>query len=260
METIRKIVIKVGTSTLTQGTTKLSRSYMLALVQQIVQLKAKGYQIILISSGAVAAGKELLQAHNIFPGGSSKQAAASLGQVKLMQIWTDLFALFDYAVGQMLLTKHDFAATLEQTKQTLSCLLQHSIIPIVNENDCVAYMEARIGDNDTLAALVAQVIRADTIILLTDQEGLYTADPRREPGAKLIPIVEQIDDAIFSLAGDSATALGTGGMITKINAAKMAFHSGIHTIIASSARPNVLLDLAEGKQFGTHFLAQRCSI
>lgn len=256
MKTMRKIVIKVGTSTLTQGTKKLSRSTMLALVQQIVQLKARGYEVVLISSGAVAAGKELLQAHNINSGVSSKQAAASLGQVKLMQIWTDLFALFDLPVGQMLLTKHDFASTLQQTEQILSCLLQHSIIPIVNENDCVAVMEARIGDNDTLAAMVARMIGADAVILLTDQEGLYTADPRYDSDAKLIPVVAHIDDAILALAGDSATVLGTGGMITKINAAKMASQSGIRTIIASSARPNVLLDLAEGKQLGTHFLAQ----
>lgn len=255
MKTMRKIVIKVGTSTLTQGTTKLSRSYMLALVQQIVQLKAKGCQIVIISSGAVAAGKELLQAHDKSER-PSKQVAASLGQVRLMQVWSDLFALFDFPVGQMLLTKHDFVLTSQQTEQTLNCLLQHAIIPIVNENDCVAFMEARIGDNDTLAALVAEAISADTVILLTDQEGLYTADPRHDSSAELISVVSHIDETVFALAGDSGSVLGTGGMMTKINAAKIASQSGIRTIIASSARPNVLLDLAEGKQLGTHFLAQ----
>lgn len=241
---MRKIIIKVGTSTLTQGSQILSRRYMLGLVQQIAQLQSQGLQLILVSSGAVATGRGLL--NSTLP---SKQTFASVGQVRLMQVWSELFSLFDLQVGQILLTKEDFS---KRTRDTLDCLLQHQIIPIINENDTVA--DLRIGNNDNLAALVANLIGADTVILLTDQEGLYTADPRLDPDAKLIPIVAQIDEQIYALAGGSSTTLGTGGMTTKIEAAQIASQSGARTIIASATRPNILIDLVLGKQIGTLFL------
>lgn len=246
---MRKIVIKVGSSTLTQGAQTLSRRYMLGLVQQIAHLKSQGLAVVLVSSGAVATGRELLNSAKA----PSKQAFASIGQVKLMQTWVELFSLTDLQAGQVLLTKEDFSQPrCELTRCTLNSLLEH-IIPIVNENDTMATQDTRIGDNDNLAALVAHLIEADAIILLTDQEGLYTADPRHNPNAKLISVVQSIDETIFAFAGGSSTSVGTGGMTTKIEAAQFALRAGIRTIIASSNRPNVLIDLVEGKQIGTWF-------
>lgn len=254
MKSMYKIVIKIGSSTLMQGTQTLSRRYMLGLVQQIAHLKNQGVQLVLVSSGAVATGRELLNSSKDNQALPSKQAFASIGQVRLMQTWLELFSLYELQIGQVLLTKEDFSKSKSDlTRDTLNCLLQH-LIPIVNENDAITTKETRIGDNDNLAALVASLIEADTIILLTDQEGLYTADPRLDPDAKLIPVVNYIDEALFALAGDSSTTVGTGGMKTKIEAAQTAAKAGIRTIIASSTRSNVLIDLVEGKQIGTLFL------
>ena len=258
MKTINKIIIKVGTSALLQGTQKLSQRYMLGLVQQMAVLRNKGLHVILVSSGAVAAGKGLFNACKIDKPVPSKQACASMGQVKLMQAWSDLFSLYDIQVGQVLLTKDNFSKRNRwETGNTLNSLLQHDILPVINENDTVATAESRVGDNDNLAAWVAQLIGADTIVLLTDQEGLYTADPRFNPEAQLISCVPIINEEIYAFAGGTATACGTGGMITKIEAAQRAARSGARTIIAPSARPNVLLDILEGKQIGTLFLEEK---
>src|SRR5581483_5808107 len=212
MKTMRRIVIKVGTSTLTQGTQKLSRRCMLGLAQQIAHLHGQGLELLLVSSGAVATGRGILSFDKVDPF-PSKQTFASIGQVKLMQVWSELFSLFDLQVGQVLLTREDFFHFKRHvTRDTLGCLLQHNIIPIINENDTVSTKEIGVGNNDNLAALVANLISADTVILLTDQEGLYTSDPRLDSDAKLIPIVHQIDEKIYALAGGSSTSLGTGGM------------------------------------------------
>lgn len=255
MKTMKKIVVKVGTSTLTQGSKKLSMRAMLGLVEQMVYLQSQGKELVVVSSGAVMAGRELLQ-EGCLP---SKQMCASIGQVKLMQAWSELFGLFDLNVGQVLLTKEDFYEQGRQlnARETVATMLQHKIVPIINENDTVAVAETRVGDNDNLAALVANLIAADAVILLTDQEGLFTADPRSNPEAKLISTVEQIDASIFALAGGSSTALGTGGMTTKIEAAQVASQGGIRTIIAPSFRPNVLIDIVEGKEIGTLFMEER---
>ena len=257
MKTMHKIVIKVGTSTLTQGTQKFSRRYMLGLVQQLAHLQSQGIQLVIVSSGAIAVGRELLNFPKDDQSMPSMQTFASIGQVKLMQVWSKLFSLFDLQVGQILLTKDDFSKHKQHLiRDTINFFLESQIIPIINENDTVATKETRIGDNDNLAALVANLIGADTVILLTDQEGLYTADPRLEPDAKLISLVKHIDETIFALAGGSPSLLGTGGMTTKIEAAQIASQSGTQTIIASSTRPNVLIDLLEGKQIGTLFLEE----
>lgn len=258
MKSIRKMVVKVGTSTLTQGGKKLSRRYMLGLVQQLSYLHAQGIQIVLVSSGAIAAGRELLNFPKVDRSLPSKQMFSSIGQVKLMQTWTELFSLFELHVGQVLLTRDDLSNRKRylNARDTLHCLLKHHVIPIINENDTVATKEIRVGDNDNLAALVANLIEADIVVLLTDQEGLFTADPRLNTDAKLIPVVTRIDESIFSKAGGSSTSLGTGGMITKIEAAQMASQSGTRTIIASASRPNVLVDLALGQPIGTLFLEE----
>lgn len=255
---MHKIVVKVGTSTLTQGTQKLSRRYMLTLVQQIAHLHKLGKQVVLVSSGAIAAGKELMGCPKGDRSLPLKQMFASIGQVKLMQTWSDLFSLFDLHVGQVLLTRADFSHRKRylNARDTLSCLMQQGVLPIINENDTVATKEIRVGDNDNLAALVANLISADTLVLLTDQEGLFTADPRVHKEAKLITSVKRIDETIFALAGGSSTSLGTGGMSTKIEAAQIATQCGTRTVIASSAQPNVLLDIVEGKQIGTLFLEE----
>lgn len=257
---MHKLVIKLGTSTLTQGTKQLSRRYMLEIARQIVHLREQGKQVVLVTSGAVAAGRELLGHPTVERYWPSKQMFASVGQGRLMQIWADLFGLFNVNVGQLLLTRGDFSNRLRylNIRDTLYCLLRHHVLPIINENDTVATKDIRVGDNDNLAALAANLIAADRLILLTDQQGLYTADPRQNSEAKLIPVVKQIDDSIFSLAGGSSATLGlgTGGMVTKIQAAHLASQTGTSTTIASSQSPNVLIDIAEGKSVGTLFLAQ----
>jgi glutamate 5-kinase len=258
MKKMNKIVVKVGTSTLTQGSPKLSKRFMLSLVEQMAWLHSQGKEVILVSSGAMAAGRELLSAVNGDHTLPLKQMFASIGQVKLMQAWAELFAFYDVHVGQVLLTREDFAQQERyvNTSHTLACLLQNKIIPIINENDTIATKEIKVGDNDNLAAMVGKLVDADALILLTDQEGLYTADPRKHPDATLISTVSSIDETIFALAGGTSTGLGTGGMVTKIEAALIATQSGTRTIIASSARPRVLVDIAEGKQVGTLFVAQ----
>lgn len=259
---MQKIVIKVGSSTLTQGSTRLSRRYMLTLAQQITELRDQGHQVVLISSGAIAAGKELLHSSKESSSIPTKQMLASLGQAKLMQTWSELFALFDTHVGQLLLTRDDFSDRKRylNARDTFSSLLLHHILPIVNENDTIATKEIRVGDNDNLAALVATLMAADLMILLTDQEGLYTADPRSNPTAELIKEVPHIDQKIFALAGGSGTSLGTGGMFTKIEAAHIAAQCGTRTVIASSARPNVLKDIVAGQAVGTLFLSETSSL
>ncbi len=258
MNSIHKMVVKVGTSTLTQGEKKLSRRYMLSLVQQLVHLQNQGIQVVLVSSGAIAAGKELLNFPKVDRSLPSKQMFSSVGQLKLMEVWSELFSLFDLHVGQVLLTRDDFSNRKRylNARDTLHCLLKHRVVPIINENDTVATKEIRVGDNDNLAALVANLIEADLLVLLTDQEGLFTADPRLNPAAQLIPVVSRVDESIFNLAGGSSTPLGTGGMITKIEAAQIASQSGTRTVIAASSRPHVLIDLALGKQIGTLFLEE----
>lgn len=257
---MNKLVIKLGTSTLTQGTKQLSRRYMLEMARQIVHLREQGKQIVLITSGAVAAGRELLGNPNVERYWPAKQMFASVGQGRLMQIWADLFGLFNVQVGQLLLTRGDFSnrGRYLNIRDTLNCLLKHHVLPIINENDTVATKDFRVGDNDNLAALVSNLIAADRLILLTDQKGLYNADPRQNPDAQLIPFVKHIDDSILSLAGGSSAALGlgTGGMMTKIQAAHLASQSGTSTTIASYAFHNVLLEIAEGKSIGTLFLAE----
>jgi glutamate 5-kinase len=257
--TQKKIYIfKIGTSTLTAGSKQLSRRFMLDLVRQAAQLHQQGYQIILVSSGAGAAGREILKHPPHNKSMPFKQMLTSVGQVHLMQIWSDLFKIYEIPVGQVLLTRSDFSNRQRylNARDTLEALLHYRVIPIVNENDTVATDEIKVGDNDNLSALVANLLAADVLVLLTDQQGLYTADPRYHPEAKLIPVIDKMDVSVLALAGDSKSGLGTGGMITKLQAAQMATQSGTTTIIASSALPDVLLKIAAGEAIGTLFKAQ----
>ncbi|MFQ5729226.1 MAG: glutamate 5-kinase [Waddliaceae bacterium] len=260
MQEVRKVVIKVGTSTLTQHTPHLSQRHMLEIARQIAQLHERGIQVVLVTSGSVTAGLEVLKQPKLDRSLPGKQMLSAVGQVHLMQIWTELFRIFDIPVGQLLLTRGDFSQRQGylNVRNTLLSLLQHPVIPIINENDSVATTEIKLGDNDNLSALAANLIAADLLILLTDREGLFTADPQRNPEAKLIPVVEHIDKSIMELAGKTTKmeGRGTGGMETKVEAASLASQSGTATVIASAAVPRVILDLVQGKRIGTLFLPE----
>ncbi|MFN8420394.1 MAG: glutamate 5-kinase [Anaerolineae bacterium] len=252
----RLIIIKLGTSTLTDGSKKLSRRRMLEIVRQAAQLHDQGNRVIVVSSGAMAAGREALNYPKLDPAVPGKQMLSAVGQGRLIQIYTELFSLFEINVGQVLLTRGDLSNRTGylNARDTLLTLLAHRIIPVINENDTIATDEIKVGDNDSLSALVANLVDAQLLILLTDQLGLYTADPRSSPDAQLIPLVEQLDEGIFALARGSTTGLGTGGMITKLNAAQLAGRSGTTTVIARGALPDVILDIAAGKRIGTTIL------
>ncbi len=255
-----KIVIKVGTSTLTAGGRTLSQKDMLEIVRQIAGIHNDGHQLVLISSGSIASGREVLQNTIKEDSLPEKQMLSSVGQVHLMHLWKELFSIYHLPVGQLLLTRGDFAQRegYLNVRNTLESLIRHRVIPIVNENDSVATNEIQFGDNDTIAALVANLIAADRLLLLTDTKGLYTADPTLDPSAKLIEEVDLIDDSILSLAGSTTKSkgMGAGGMLTKIEAAILATRSGTPTIIASSRQPNVISEIINKKRVGTYFKAQ----
>jgi glutamate 5-kinase len=260
-----RLVIKIGTSTLTNGTPRLYPPLLIELARQTAALQAQGHQIVLVSSGAVAAGLEELGFPQLPHGIPAKQMLSAVGQPRLMAQYERIFDLYDLTVAQVLLTRDDLSSRRPylNARNTLVALLEHKIVPIVNENDTVATEEIRVvGDNDNLSALVANLVDADWLILLTDQRGLFTADPRNNPDARLVETVTgpEIPDAIWQAAGGSGTKLGVGGMITKIQAADLAIRSGSVCIIASGKEPNVLVRLVEGERLGTRFEPAATSI
>lgn len=255
-----RIVIKLGTSSLTNGTKQLSRPHMVEFARQISRLHEEGHEVVLVCSGAIAAGREMLPHTKLGTSLPPKQMLASVGQVRLMQIWTELFGIYGVLISQILLIRSDFSDEKRylNAQNTFNALLSHRVLPIVNENDTVATEEITVGDNDNLSALVAKLIEADLLMLLTDQEGLYTADPRKDPNATLISNVETIDANILSLGTGSShpEGLGRGGMATKIEAARLATQSGTKTAIVGYWVNNAILDIAAGKTLGTQFSAQ----
>jgi glutamate 5-kinase len=250
-----RIVIKVGTSTLTGGTAALNRQRMLELVQQIVRLHQQGHEVVLVSSGAQAAGRERLGFPPPDRSVPAKQMLCAVGQGRLIQLYNDLFDIFGIVIGQVLLTRGDLDHRTRylNARDTLLALIERRIVPIINENDTTATDEIRVGDNDNLSALVANLLEADLLALLTDQPGLFTADPRRSADASLIAQVAHIDQDTLALAGSGGSGVGTGGMRTKIQAAQLASRSGVTTIIAAGSEPDVLLRLAAGEPLGTRF-------
>ena len=257
--TCRRIVAKFGTSLLTAGSTRLNIEQMTNLVAQVATLHKQGVQVIIVTSGAIAAGREKLGLTKKAKGVALKQVLASVGQGRLMNVYERLFEQYDITVGQALLTKSVLAdrAGYLNARNTLLASLEMGIIPIINENDVVAVdeiREARFGDNDNLSAMVANLIDADLLLILTDIDGLYTADPNRDPSAELIPLVEKIDEKIDALVSGSMSGLGTGGMITKIEAARLATESGVAVIIANGSEKDVLVRVAGGEAIGTRFL------
>ena len=252
---MKTIVLKFGTSVLTQGSSKLNRPHMLEIVRQCATLHQQGYRIIIVTSGAVAAGRYYLNNPQLPATIASKQLLAAVGQSQLIQTWEQLFQIYDIKIGQILLTRADFEdrERFLNARDTLMAMLENQIIPVINENDAVATAEIKVGDNDNLSALTAILAHADQLYLLTDQQGLFDCDPRSNPNAKLIPIVDKITEETKAIAGGSVSGLGTGGMSTKITAADIATRFGIETIIAPGSRKNVILDLANNLAIGTKF-------
>jgi len=252
-----RIVVKIGTSVLTDGSRSLSAPRMVDLARQCAELQQQGHEVILCTSGAIAAGRDRL-AHPELPATvATKQMLAAVGQGQLMGMWERFFEIYGLVVGQILLTHGDVASRHRflNAQDSLQTLLEHRIIPVINENDAVATEEIKIGDNDNLSALVAVLADADLLILLTDQRGLFTADPRDDPSAELISEVRVIDDRLRALAGDSRTGLGVGGMVTKLEAAATARRSGTEVVIAQGDLPDALVRLVAGEELGTRFVA-----
>jgi glutamate 5-kinase len=255
----RRIVAKFGTSLLTGGSDRLDRDVMSSLVKQVAQLHQQGLEVIIVSSGAIASGRHQLGLAKKVKGVPFKQVLASVGQHRLMGLYEQLFSQYNITVAQALLAKVDLLdrAGYLNARNTLLALLELEVICIVNENDVVAVdelHEARFGDNDNLSAMVANLIDADLLMILTDTGGLYTADPHLDPNARLIPQVERIDSEIERLAAGTSGRLGTGGMITKIEAAKLATSSGVAVVIADGREQDIILRLAKGEALGTRFL------
>ena len=253
------VVVKLGTSVLTGGTKQLDRARIVELIRQCAYLHQNGHKIIIVTSGAIAAGREYLNFPNLPNTVASKQLLASVGQSKLIQLWEQLFSIYKIYIGQMLLTRADLEdrERFLNAQDALKAMLDNNIIPVINENDAVATAEIKVGDNDNLSALAAILAEADKLLLLTDIEGLYTADPRTDHDAKLIEEVSQIDDSLRSIAGDSVSGLGTGGMSTKIQAAEVAGSAGIEVIIAAGSKENVIIDAVDNQSVGTRFLPQK---
>ncbi len=253
-----KIVIKIGTSTLTHPTGNLNIRHMEQLCKVVSDLKNAGHQIILVSSGAIGMGVGKLSLRSHPTDIPTKQAAAAVGQCALMYTYDKQFLEYGQIVAQILLTGSDLkdAQRNQNFQNTVGRLLEMGVLPIINENDTVATEEISIGDNDTLAALVAADARADLLILLSDIEGLYTADPHRDPTARLIPEVNALTEEIWALAGGSGSMLGTGGMLTKLRAAEICMAHGTQMVVAQGKNPALLYDIAEGKPVGTRFLSR----
>lgn len=253
-----RIVAKLGTSLLTGGGDCLNQDIMSRLVDQIAQLHRQGRELIVVSSGAIASGKHRLGLTGKVKGLPLNQVFFSVGQIRLMYVWEQLFAQHNITVAQALLTRADLSdrAGYLNARNTLLALLELRVLCIANENDVVAVDEiqgARFGDNDNLSAMVANLVDADLLVILSDIAGLHTADPRCEPDACLISQVDRIDSEIESLAASTTSGPGVGGMITKIEAAKMATACGVTVVIADGREPDVILRLAAGEAIGTRF-------
>ena len=250
-----RIVIKVGTSTLAHSTGCLNIRHVEELCKVISDLKNFGHEIILVSSGAIGMGAGKLSLGEKPSDMPTKQAAAAVGQCELMYTYDKLFSEHNHTVAQLLITEPDMSNDYRHTnfRNTVIRLLELGALPVINENDTVATEEISVGDNDTLSALVTVSVNADLLILLSDIDGLYTADPHKNKNAKLIPCVHEVTAALYDLAGSAGTKLGTGGMETKLRAAEICLKSGIDMIIANGAAPSLLYDITDGKSVGTLF-------
>jgi glutamate 5-kinase len=251
----RTFVVKLGTSILTDENLALNRERMLEFVRYCARARRRGQRIVLVTSGAIAAGRARLGFPELPRSVANRQMLAAVGQIRLIQIWEQLFDLYNIRVGQMLLTRADLEdrERFLNARDMLRSLLDRGVVPVINENDAVATNEIRVGDNDNLSALAAVLAGAESLLLLTDQSGLFNTDPRFHPEAELIAQVDRIDDKIRALAGGSVSGLGTGGMSTKIQAAEIATRAGIQVVIASGKEPELLEKILTGSPAGTRF-------
>ena len=254
-----RIVIKVGTSTLTYSTGQLNIRRTEELCKVLSDLKNQGNEVILVSSGAIAMGVGKLSLKDRPTDIPTKQAAAAVGQCELMYFFDKLFEDYHHTVAQILLTGDDFnhEDRHQNFTNTINRLLELSALPVINENDTVSTDEIRVGDNDTLSALVAKSINADLLILLSDIDGLYTADPKKNENATLIKTVDAITDEILLIGGGAGSKMGTGGMKTKLSAAKICTEAGADMVIIDGANPKLIYEVVENKNVGTRFLAKR---
>ena len=250
-----RIVIKIGTSTLAHPTGHLNIRLVEQLCKVVSDIKNAGHEVILVSSGAIGMGVGKLGLHTRPSDIPTKQAAAAVGQCALMYTYDKLFSEYNHTVAQLLITGEDVASQNRHANfsNTLNRLLELDALPIINENDTVATDEIVIGDNDTLAAIVAESVGADKLILLSDIDGLYTADPHKDPNAKLLDFVSEITDEIRALGGGSAGSQGTGGMATKLRAAEICLSAGCDMVITNGKRPDDLYAILEGRSVGTTF-------
>ena len=254
-----RVVIKIGTSTLTHSTGNLNIRRMEELCKVMSDIKNAGNEVILVSSGAIGMGVGklgLLERPKDVP---TKQAAAAVGQCELMYFYDKIFGEYHHIVAQLLITNEDILSEErhQNFSNTLNRLLELGALPVINENDTVGTKEIVIGDNDTLAAIVAESVDADLLILLTDIDGLYTANPRNNPEAQLIHRITMLDDSVMALAGGTGTNRGTGGMVTKLQAAKICMNCGCDMVIANGNNANNLYDILDGKDVGTKFTEVR---
>lgn len=252
-----RIVIKVGTSTLAHSTGRLNIRRVEEMCKVLSDLKNTGHEVILVSSGAIGMGVGKLNLKRRPSDIPTKQAAAAVGQCELMYTYDKLFSEYSHTVAQILLTGFDVRNEESHLHfcNTLSRLLELGVLPIINENDTVATEEIVIGDNDSLAAIVAVSAGADLLVLLSDIDGLYSADPRKNPEAKLISRVENITDEIMALGGDTVSSLGTGGMATKLAAAQNVTRAGCDMVIANGKDPQILYSIVDGEAVGTRFVS-----
>ena len=254
-----RVVVKIGTSNITHPTGQLNIRHVETLCKILSDIKNSGAELIVVSSGATAMGVGKLN----LPGKPSdmpgKQACAAVGQCELMYTYDKLFSEYNHTVAQILLTRDDFKNKTRHKNftNTIERLLALGALPIINENDTVSTVEYGVGDNDTLGALVATGVGADLLVLLSDVDGLYTADPRTDAGAKLITRVDEMTDEIMALGGGRGSKLGTGGMATKLGAAKICMEAGTDMVIINGDKPELLYDAAEGKPAGTLFAGKK---
>lgn len=258
----KRLIVKVGSSLVTNDGKGLDHAAIARWAAQIAQLRALGKEVVLVSSGAIAEGMQRLGFDKRPTGIHELQACAAVGQMGLAQVYETSFRAHGLQTAQVLLTHADLADRERylNARSTLFTLLRFGVVPIINENDTVVTDEIKFGDNDTLGALVANLIEGDALIILTDQQGLFTADPRKDPAAQFVNHAKAGDVGLEAMAGGAGSSLGRGGMLTKILAAKRAATSGAHTVIASGREDNVLVRLATGEAIGTHLAAQTAQL
>ncbi len=255
MSDIKRVVIKVGTSTLTHETGKTNIRQMEHLVKVISDIANAGIEVALVSSGSIGVGMGKIGLDERPTDTASKQALSTIGQCELMFMYDKIFGEYGQSAGQLLVTKRDLDN--DEAKRnlinTFEKLFSYGVIPVINENDAVAVEEIVFGDNDTLSAIVARLVQADKLIILTDIDGLYNDDPKENPDAKVIPVVTQITESLFEKAGGRGSKFGTGGMITKLQAAQIAMEADIDTVVCSGSDSELIYDVIEGKPVGTLF-------